>query len=42
MSIPIKQTRCKYMPLKAKQFLKNKIDYMIKEIDDCINNVMEK
>ena len=25
-----------------KQFLKNKIDYMIKEIDDCINDVMEK
>lgn len=22
-----------------KQFLKNKIDYMIKEIDDCINNI---
>jgi len=27
---------------KDKQFLKNKIDYMIKEIDDCINDVMEK
>ena len=22
-----------------KQFLKNKIDYMIKEIDDCINDI---
>ena len=24
---------------KDKQFLKNKIDYMIKEIDDCINDI---